>query len=99
MPRPGATALYLPIAASYQPAILVGAGDIADCTTPWDEATADLIDHIPGTVVTMGDNAYETGTANEFKYCYEFKLGPLQSTHAPLARQSRLPSARRRRLL
>ncbi len=49
----------------------VGAGDIADCTTPDDERTADLLDQIPGTVFTLGDNAYEDGTATEFTNCYE----------------------------
>jgi hypothetical protein len=49
---------------------VVGAGDIADCAEPWDEATADLLDGIPGTVFTLGDNAYEDGTAQEYADCY-----------------------------
>jgi acid phosphatase type 7 len=50
--------------------VFVGAGDIASCTSTWDEATADLLDTIPGTVYTTGDNAYESGTASEFANCY-----------------------------
>src|SRR5215208_2963424 len=50
--------------------VFVGAGDIASCTSKWDEATADLLDTIPGTVYTTGDNAYESGTASEFANCY-----------------------------
>jgi hypothetical protein len=50
--------------------VFVGAGDIASCTSTGDEATANLLDAIPGTVYTTGDNAYESGTASEFANCY-----------------------------
>ncbi len=51
--------------------VLVGAGDIARCSSSGAEATARLLDSIPGTVFTTGDNAYESGTATEFRNCYE----------------------------
>ncbi len=51
--------------------VIVGAGDIGDCTTTRDSATANLLDGIPGTVVTLGDNAYTSGTAAQFASCYE----------------------------
>jgi len=51
--------------------VLVGAGDIAACGLDGDRATADLIDGIPGTVFTAGDNAYENGSAAEFRACYD----------------------------
>ena len=54
---------------------LVGAGDIADCASRGDEATATLLDTIPGTVFTIGDNVYEDGTAEEFRDCYEPSWG------------------------
>ncbi len=54
---------------------LVGAGDIADCGSDGDEATAALLDAIPGTVFTAGDNAYDSGTATEFATCYEPSWG------------------------
>ena len=54
-----------------QDPILVGAGDIADCSTATDEATARLLDNIPGTVYTTGDNVYNSGTSAEFRNCYE----------------------------
>ena len=57
--------------------ILVGAGDIAGCSSPFDEATATLIDAIPGTVFTTGDNAYQNATAAEFTNCY----GPSWGRH------------------
>jgi acid phosphatase type 7 len=50
--------------------VFVGAGDIASCTSEGDEATANLLATIPGTVYTTGDNAYESGTASEFAKCY-----------------------------
>jgi hypothetical protein len=50
--------------------VLVGAGDIADCSLDDDSATAALIDGIPGTVFTAGDNAYGDGTAAQFTDCY-----------------------------
>jgi hypothetical protein len=58
-------------------ATLVGAGDIADCSTPWDEATADLLEGTPGIVFTAGDNVYEKGTAEEYANCY----GPSWGRH------------------
>jgi hypothetical protein len=51
--------------------VLVGAGDIADCGADGDEATAALLDGIAGTVFTAGDNAYERGTPDQFRECYE----------------------------
>ena len=51
--------------------VLVGAGKIAHCGSSGDEATAKLLDGIPGTVFTAGDNAYNSGTAEEFNNCYD----------------------------
>jgi hypothetical protein len=50
--------------------VFVGAGDIASCASTGDEATAKLLDAIPGTIYTTGDNVYESGTASEFANCY-----------------------------
>jgi acid phosphatase type 7 len=55
--------------------VLVGAGDIASCQSSGDEATANLLDSISGTVFTTGDNAYEDGTASEFAQCYDSSWG------------------------
>ena len=52
-------------------AILVGAGDIADCGSPGDEATAALLDDIAGTVFTAGDNAYPYGSPIDYESCYD----------------------------
>ena len=52
--------------------VVAAAGDIAGCTWNTDEATAQLLDAIdPAYVLTLGDNAYESGTDAEFANCYE----------------------------
>jgi hypothetical protein len=50
--------------------VLVGAGDISNSGTG-DTATAHLLDGIPGTVFTAGDNVYDSGTTTEFNTYYE----------------------------
>src|SRR5215813_15527828 len=58
--------------AAAQTYVLVGAGDIASCKNlSGAEATAKLIEGIPGEVFAAGDLAYEKGTAEEFKNCYD----------------------------
>ena len=57
-----------------KPVVLVGAGDIAECGTQGDEATAALIDgviaeHSDAVVFTSGDNAYDGGLPEEFDEC------------------------------
>ncbi|MGI9627596.1 MAG: metallophosphoesterase family protein [Longimicrobiales bacterium] len=65
--------------------VLVGAGDIAECGLQSDEATADLLDGIPGTVFTAGDNVYDDGTAQEFQDCYEPSWGRHKARTRPSA--------------
>lgn len=55
--------------------VLVGAGDIASCQSRADEATAKLLDDIRGTVITLGDNAYPSGTLAQFRNCYRPSWG------------------------
>ncbi len=55
--------------------VFVGAGDIASCSSSGDEATAALLDAIAGTVFTLGDNAYDAGSASEFANCYNPSWG------------------------
>ena len=52
------------------PPVLVGAGDIGVCGSSNDEATAAILDTIPGVVFTAGDNAYQDGTPQEYARCY-----------------------------
>jgi len=69
--------------AFYVSPVLVGAGDIASCSSTGDEATANLIDGIAGTVFTAGDNAYQTGTAAEFANCYDPSWGRFKARTKP----------------
>jgi hypothetical protein len=63
---------------------LVGAGDIASCKAPEGaQATAKLIEQIPGTVFAAGDLAYEKGTAGEFKNCYDPAWGRFKDRTRP----------------
>lgn len=75
---------YLPNTSNPTSApVLVGAGDIADCSGSGDEATAKLLDGIPGTVFTTGDNAYESGTPSEFANCYDPTWGRYKARTRP----------------
>jgi hypothetical protein len=64
--------------AAGEPAVLVGAGDIANCDLAGGGgalATARVLDGIPGTIFTLGDHAYPAGSANDFKNCYDKSWG------------------------
>jgi hypothetical protein len=70
-------------------AVLVGAGDIApNCNAGGSlaapHATATLLDAIPGTVFTLGDNAYQDGTAAEFANCYDPTWGRHKARTRPV---------------
>ena len=65
--------------------IFVGAGDISSCANNNDEATAQLLDGIAGTVFTLGDNAYASGTAIEFADCYDPTWGRHKARTRPSA--------------
>ena len=64
-------------------AVLVGAGDIADCKNlSGAEATAKLLDQIPGTVMAVGDLAYPDGSKENF-VCYDKTWGRARSRTRP----------------
>ena len=64
---------------------MVGAGDIASCSSTGDEATANLLDGIAGTVVTLGDNVYDNGTITEYNNCYNPSWGRHKARTKPSA--------------
>ena len=70
--------------ASDVPAVLVGAGDIASCTSSGDEATSALLDGTTGTVFTAGDNVYDKGSAAEFSACYDPSWGRHRARTMPV---------------
>jgi acid phosphatase type 7 len=64
-------------------AVLVGAGDIADCSRlAGAEATAKLIEQIPGTVMAIGDLAYPDGSKENFA-CYDRTWGRFKARTRP----------------
>ena len=63
--------------------VVIAAGDIASCLSTGDEATADLIDGIAGTVITLGDNVYDNGTLAEYTACYAPSWGRHKSRTRP----------------
>jgi Calcineurin-like phosphoesterase len=70
-------------AKSENAVVLVGAGDIADCRDlSGGEATAKLLEKIPGTVMAVGDLAYPDGTPENFA-CYDKTWGHVKSRTRP----------------
>jgi len=66
-----------------QSAILVGAGDIADCKDlSGAEATAKLLENVGGTVMAVGDLAYPDGSKENFT-CYDRTWGRAKSRTRP----------------
>jgi acid phosphatase type 7 len=63
--------------------VVVAAGDIAECSKPGDEATAELLGSIPGTVLALGDEAYENGSPEQFANCYGPTWGRFESRTRP----------------
>ncbi len=65
--------------------VIVAAGDIADCASDGDEGTAKLVSDIDGaTVLTLGDNAYPDGSAEDFEECYEPTWGEFKNRTKPV---------------
>lgn len=58
-------------------AVVLAAGDIAACGSDGDERTATLLDSNRGTVLALGDLAYDSGTLEEFQTCF----GPSWGRH------------------
>jgi hypothetical protein len=77
--KPGAASA----ATKDRAAVLVGAGDIADCRDlSGAKATAKLLEKIPGTVMAVGDLAYPDGSKENFK-CYDKTWGRVKSRTRP----------------
>ena len=63
--------------------VFLGAGDIADCSTR-SGATAAIIAQYPtAAVFTLGDNAYENGSATNYSQCYDPTWGRFKDRTRP----------------
>jgi hypothetical protein len=80
------TPTNVPANARQSDNVLVGAGDIASCDDlAGAEATAKLIDQIPGTVFAVGDLAYPDGSEEQFAKCYGPTWGRFRERTRPAA--------------
>ena len=66
-----------------QSATLIAVGDVASCESEGDEATARLLEALPGTIALLGDIAYQSGTAEEFLNCYDPAWGKFKDRTRP----------------
>jgi hypothetical protein len=72
---PSSSPPKVPGPSGYGDATLVGAGDIGWCGSAAPIATAKLLQQVPGAVFTAGDNAYMSGTMQQFENCYNPSWG------------------------
>jgi RTX calcium-binding nonapeptide repeat (4 copies)/Calcineurin-like phosphoesterase len=74
-------------AASGPNPVILAAGDIANCAVPGRQGavrTAPLLDAYPtAPVLTLGDEAYESGTPSEFADCYDKTWGRVKARTKP----------------
>ena len=64
--------------------MLAGAGNVATCGNSNDEATAKLLDVIPGTVFADGDLAFDNGSKDRFSKCYNPTWGRHKARTRPV---------------
>src|SRR5262249_40142973 len=74
-----------PASTAISDPILVGAGDVASCEDlAGAQATARLIEKIPGTVFVAGDLAYPDGSEEDFAKCYDPTWGRFKDRTRPV---------------
>lgn len=85
--RPAPLPPYVPGTPIPEPVgaeVIIAAGDIATCDTNHDEGTARVVEGIEGTVLALGDNAYETGSPTEYRDCYGPTWGRFKDRTRPV---------------
>ena len=70
-------------AASQAASTVLAAGDVAACDESGDEQTAALLARLPGTVLGLGDMAYDDGTPSQFQQCYAPSWGRYRARTRP----------------
>jgi acid phosphatase type 7 len=64
-----------PTAVGGSPTTILATGDIAECDRDEQEATAALLDRVPGPILGLGDYAYDDGTVAEYAECFDPSWG------------------------
>ena len=65
--------------------VILAAGDVSDCTRTSDDSVANLLDTLEGVVMPLGDNAYESGTPQQYADCYGPTWGRQKGRTHPVA--------------
>jgi hypothetical protein len=73
--KDGGAGFDVAIAHAANQQVLVGAGNIARCDRTNDEATANLLDDIAGTVFTVGDGVQSASNTINYAGCYDPSWG------------------------
>jgi acid phosphatase type 7 len=73
-----------PPAGAAEQAVLIAAGNIGDCASDGDEATASLVEQTTGVVASLGDTAYPTGSAANFADCFDPTWGRFRDRIHPV---------------
>lgn len=63
---------------------IIAAGNIGDCTSDGDEATAAIVAQLDGIVATLGDTTYPAGREESFADCYDPTWGPFIDRTRPV---------------
>jgi hypothetical protein len=63
---------------------VIAAGDIARCGNGWDEWTARSVEHLAGSVLALGDLAYQHGSSSDFRDCYDPSWGSFRDRTWPV---------------
>ena len=84
IPTPIPTRGPTPTSGPSSDPVIVAAGDIAKCGQPGDSETAAIIQGIPGTVLPLGDNAYENGAPLDYTNCYNPTWGAFLNRTKPV---------------
>jgi len=78
--------LATPVAALADDPVILAVGDIASCGADslGDEATASLVSGLAGDILALGDLAYDKGSEDDFRKCYEPAWGKLKARTHPV---------------
>jgi hypothetical protein len=66
------------------PVFLTGAGDISFCDYDTDDATASLLENVPGLIFTLGDTQYDGSTYDLFMNCFDKSWGKYKDRMIPV---------------